>query len=159
MDCNGFLLFPDLRRLFRVFHHCLGEMGYEISDNFKTPYLSKNIAEFWHRWHISLSTWFRDYVYIPMGGSRVKFWRWAWNILVVFVLSGIWHGANWTFLLWGLAHGLLHVVESGKWKVESGKRRKEKLSTFHFPLSTLHSPLSTFLLVTLLGVFQGNGPF
>ena len=120
-------------------------MGFTISDNFRSPYLSKNIAEFWHRWHISLSTWFRDYVYIPMGGSRVKRSRWVLNIMVVFVLSGIWHGANWTFLLWGAAHGLLYVVESGKWKVESLKRRKEKLSTFH-------SPLSTFVLVTLFWV-------
>ena len=86
-------------------------MGFDITDNFRSPYLSKNIAEFWHRWHISLSTWFRDYVYIPLGGNRVKFGRWAFNILVVFVLSGIWHGAAWTFLLWGFAHGLLHIVE------------------------------------------------
>ena len=120
-------------------------MGYEISDNFRSPYLSRNIAEFWHRWHISLSTWFRDYVYIPMGGSRVKLGRWMYNIMVVFVLSGLWHGANWTFLLWGLAHGVLHIVESGKWKV----KREKKLSTFHFPLSTL----LTFLLVTLAWVF------
>ena len=90
---------------------CAKLMGFDITDNFKTPYLSKNIAEFWHRWHISLSTWFRDYVYIPLGGSRVKFGRWAFNILVVFVLSGIWHGAAWTFLFWGFAHGLLHIVE------------------------------------------------
>jgi len=90
---------------------CAKLMGFDISDNFRSPYLSKNIAEFWHRWHISLSTWFRDYVYIPMGGSRVKFGRWAFNIMVVFVLSGIWHGAAWTFLLWGFAHGLLHIVE------------------------------------------------
>ena len=86
-------------------------MGFDISDNFRTPYLAKNIAEFWHRWHISLSTWFRDYVYFPLGGSRVKFGRWAFNILVVFVLSGIWHGAAWTFLYWGFAHGLLHILE------------------------------------------------
>lgn len=115
-------------------------MGYEISDNFRSPYLSKNIGEFWHRWHISLSTWFRDYVYIPMGGNRVRFGRWTWNILVVFVLSGLWHGANWTFLLWGLAHGLLFIVESGKWKVKSGKQK-----TFHFPLFT-------FIFVTLFWV-------
>ena len=86
-------------------------MGFDISDNFRTPYLAKNIAEFWHRWHISLSTWFRDYVYFPLGGSRVKFGRWAFNIMVVFVLSGIWHGAAWTFLFWGFAHGLLHILE------------------------------------------------
>ena len=119
-------------------------MGYSISDNFRTPYLSKNIAEFWHRWHISLSTWFRDYVYIPMGGSRVKFGRWAWNILVVFVLSGIWHGANWTFLLWGLAHGVLHIIE----KV---LRRSERPTT-HWLVEGLRT-VKTFLLVTVFWVF------
>lgn len=119
-------------------------MGFSISDNFRTPYLSKNIAEFWHRWHISLSTWFRDYVYIPMGGSRVKFGRWAWNILVVFVLSGIWHGANWTFLLWGLAHGMLHIIE----KV---LRRNERPTT-HWLVEGLRT-VKTFLLVTLFWVF------
>lgn len=123
-------------------------MGYEISDNFKTPYLSRNIAEFWHRWHISLSTWFRDYVYIPMGGSRVKWSRWAWNIMVVFVLSGIWHGANWTFLLWGLAHGLLHIVENGRWGAKHGKQAAAKGKTSSF----LSLPL-IFLLVTLFWVF------
>ena len=86
-------------------------MGFDISDNFRTPYMAKSIAEYWQRWHISLSTWFRDYVYIPMGGSRVRFGKWALNIMVVFVLSGIWHGANWTYLLWGFSHGLLHIVE------------------------------------------------
>ena len=124
-------------------------MGFDITDNFKTPYLSKSIAEFWHRWHISLSTWFRDYVYIPLGGSRVKFWRWAFNILVVFVLSGIWHGAAWTFLLWGFAHGLLHIVE--------------KCLRDHFPVKVSQSKwlnvtldvlcvAKTFVLVTLFWV-------
>ena len=121
-------------------------MGYRISDNFRSPYLSKNIGEFWHRWHISLSTWFRDYVYIPLGGNRVKYGRWAYNILVVFVLSGIWHGANWTFLLWGLAHGLLFIVErllNGKRRTENGERKTE---------SSLFSVFFTFILVTLFWV-------
>ena len=122
-------------------------MGYEISDNFRSPYLSKNIAEFWHRWHISLSTWFRDYVYIPMGGSRVKLGRWMYNIMVVFVLSGIWHGANWTFLLWGLAHGLLFCI------YKLVKVRREKLGgRKSSQLSTLISQLSTFLFVTIAWV-------
>ena len=86
-------------------------IGYDITNNFNTPYLAKSIADFWHRWHISLSTWFRDYVYFPLGGSRVKFSRWAFNIMVVFVISGIWHGAAWNFLIWGAAHGLLHILE------------------------------------------------
>ena len=128
---------------------CARLMGFDITDNFRTPYLSKNIAEFWHRWHISLSTWFRDYVYIPMGGSRVSFGRWAFNILVVFVLSGIWHGAAWTFLLWGFAHGLLHIVE----KV---LRRHAKTSESHSKAKKWLVDglciLKTFVLVTLFWV-------
>ena len=124
-------------------------MGFDISDNFRTPYLSKNIAEFWHRWHISLSTWFRDYVYFPLGGSRVKFGRWAFNILVVFVLSGIWHGAAWTFLFWGFAHGLLHIVEKAlKQRVPTLEPKSKWLSV---SLDMLRIA-KTFVLVTLFWV-------
>jgi alginate O-acetyltransferase complex protein AlgI len=91
---------------------CAKAMGYNLMDNFKNPYMSKSIGEFWQRWHISLSTWFRDYVYFSLGGNRVKVQRWMINILVVFVLSGLWHGANWTFVLWGLTHGLIYVFEN-----------------------------------------------
>jgi len=90
---------------------CAKSMGYNLMDNFKNPYLSKSIREFWQRWHISLSTWFRDYVYFSLGGNRVKISRWMINILFVFTLSGFWHGANWTFVLWGLAHGLVQIIE------------------------------------------------
>ncbi|NQY66710.1 MAG: restriction endonuclease subunit S, partial [Flavobacteriales bacterium] len=76
-------------------------LGIKIMDNFKTPYLAKSISEFWQRWHISLSTWFRDYLYYPMGGNKVDIGRWIVNILIVFIVSGIWHGANWTFIIWG----------------------------------------------------------
>ena len=124
-------------------------MGFDITDNFKSPYLSKNIAEFWHRWHISLSTWFRDYVYIPLGGSRVKFGRWMFNILVVFVLSGIWHGAAWTFLLWGFAHGLLHIVE----KVLRDRMPKKETQSKWLKISIdALCMLKTFVLVTLFWV-------
>lgn len=81
-------------------------MGYKLTINFDRPYFSKNSTEFWRRWHISLSTWFRDYVYIPLGGNRVPLWRQGVNLLIVFLLSGIWHGANWTFIIWGLLHGI-----------------------------------------------------
>ncbi len=128
---------------------CAKLMGFDLMDNFRSPYLSKNIAEFWHRWHISLSTWFRDYVYIPLGGSRVKFGRWAFNILVVFVLSGIWHGAAWTFLLWGFAHGLLHIVEKAMRKRMPAKETRSKwLKTSVDALCVL----KTFVLVTLFWV-------
>jgi alginate O-acetyltransferase complex protein AlgI len=80
--------------------------GFDIMRNFAYPYFSRDIAEFWRRWHISLSTWFRDYVYFPMGGSRTTDWKIIRNILIVFTVSGFWHGANWTFIIWGLLNGL-----------------------------------------------------
>ena len=79
-------------------------MGYDLMDNFKRPYFSKSIAEFWRRWHISLMSWFKDYLYIPLGGSRVSLPRWVLNMSIVFFVSGLWHGANWTFVAWGLLH-------------------------------------------------------
>jgi alginate O-acetyltransferase complex protein AlgI len=87
-------------------------MGFNLMTNFDRPYMSTSISEFWRRWHISLSTWFRDYVYLPLGGNRVSQSRWYFNILVVFLLSGIWHGANWTFVIWGLLHGVYLIAES-----------------------------------------------
>lgn len=84
--------------------------GIELMKNFRQPYFSKSIPEFWSRWHISLSTWFRDYVYIPLGGNRVSTFLWVRNILVTFLLSGLWHGANWTFVIWGLFHGGLFLL-------------------------------------------------
>ena len=80
----------------------LGRMfGFHFDENFNYPYISKSVTEFWRRWHISLSSWFRDYVYIPFGGNRVKKSRWVFNLAIVWILTGIWHGANWTFVLWG----------------------------------------------------------
>lgn len=80
-------------------------MGFDLMVNFKRPYLATSISEFWGRWHISLSTWFRDYVYIPLGGNRAGRGKWYRNIFIVFLLSGLWHGANWTFVIWGALHG------------------------------------------------------
>ncbi|MGE4291693.1 MAG: MBOAT family protein [Desulfovibrio sp.] len=87
-------------------------MGFRLTENFDRPYFSRSVREFWQRWHISLSTWFRDYVYIPLGGSRVAPWRWHLNILLTFLLSGLWHGANWTFVVWGGLHGAVLVLEN-----------------------------------------------
>jgi D-alanyl-lipoteichoic acid acyltransferase DltB (MBOAT superfamily) len=80
-------------------------MGFNLMVNFRTPYRSANISEFWGRWHISLSSWFRDYLYIPLGGNRVVKWRWYYNLMIVFLVSGLWHGANWTYVIWGGLHG------------------------------------------------------
>ncbi len=84
-------------------------MGFDLMRNFKRPYLAHNIREFWARWHISLSTWFRDYLYIPLGGNRVVKWRWYYNLFITFLISGLWHGADWTFIVWGALHGFYLV--------------------------------------------------
>lgn len=84
-------------------------MGFRLMVNFRSPYFARSIAEFWQRWHISLSTWFRDYVYIPMGGNRHGRLRTFMNLLVVFLLSGLWHGADWKFVIWGAIHGCLLI--------------------------------------------------
>ena len=90
----------------------LGRMfGFHFLENFDYPYISRSVTEFWRRWHISLSSWFRDYVYIPLGGNRVKKSRWVLNILVVWALTGFWHGAQWNFILWGLYYALLLLLE------------------------------------------------
>ncbi len=90
----------------------LGSMlGFTFPENFNMPYISKTITEFWRRWHISLGAWFRDYVYFPLGGSRVKKSKLVRNLFVVWLLTGLWHGANWTFILWGLLYGIIIIIE------------------------------------------------
>ncbi len=86
-------------------------LGFELTENFRRPYFAVSVTDFWHRWHISLSTWLRDYIYIPLGGSRCSRLRNYWNILVTFLVSGIWHGANWTFIVWGGIHGVCLIIE------------------------------------------------
>ncbi len=84
--------------------------GYKLTNNFNMPYLSANVSEFWRRWHISLSTWLRDYVFIPLGGSRGSRWLNYRNLMITMTLGGLWHGAAWGYVLWGIAHGLMLVV-------------------------------------------------
>ena len=129
-------------------------MGIKIMDNFNTPYLAKNISEFWQRWHISLSTWFRDYLYYPLGGNRVKKSRWVINILIVFVVSGIWHGANWTFLIWGALFGFLYLIEKGTNKVFNLQKEYKPFSIGHIFLA-----VKTFVLVTFIWVFFRSQSF
>ena len=89
--------------------------GFHFLENFNYPYISRSVTEFWRRWHISLSTWFRDYVYIPLGGNRVPKGRWILNILIVWTLTGFWHGAQWNFVLWGLYYAVLLLAEKLIW--------------------------------------------
>ncbi|CAF5090650.1 unnamed protein product, partial [Rotaria sp. Silwood1] len=83
--------------------------GIRFLENFNYPYISRSIREFWRRWHISLSNWFRDYLYIPLGGNRASERRVCLNLLIVFLLCGLWHGASWNFIIWGLFHGIFLV--------------------------------------------------
>lgn len=100
--------------------------GFRIPENFKKPYLAKNVGEFWNRWHVSLASWLRDYVYFPMGGSRVKFPRLLFNLMVVMTLSGLWHGSDWRFALWGALHGFFLCVMRTWWKLTTPDGRPPK---------------------------------
>jgi len=127
-------------------------MGFELVKNFNRPYFAKSIAEFWQRWHISLSTWFRDYLYIPLGGNRVGYFRHYFNIFVTFLVSGLWHGANWTFVIWGALHGAYYILES---LCKPIKERIEILLHFdRMPLLKKITEASiTFSLVTFAWIF------
>jgi D-alanyl-lipoteichoic acid acyltransferase DltB (MBOAT superfamily) len=124
-------------------------MGFKLMDNFNMPYFSKSVSEFWKRWHISLSTWFKDYLYISIGGNRVKLPRWIFNILLVFTISGLWHGANWTFILWGAIHGMFLVFAMLKNSIID----KLKLSVFKHRYFLIPNMLITFALVCFAWVF------
>jgi D-alanyl-lipoteichoic acid acyltransferase DltB (MBOAT superfamily) len=127
-------------------------MGFTLMDNFDRPYASQSIAEFWRRWHISLSSWFRDYLYIPLGGNRVPRDRWYFNLLVVFLISGLWHGANWTYIVWGGLHGFYIIASSAT--LPARRRLTAALGLERFPtlLGAIRVVL-TFNLVTLAWIF------
>jgi alginate O-acetyltransferase complex protein AlgI len=127
-------------------------MGFRLMENFRTPYLARSIGEFWKRWHISLSTWFRDYVYIPLGGNRVPRLLWYRNVMIVFLLSGLWHGANWTFVIWGGLHGLYLVC--GEAARPARERLMERFGIRETaPLVRGWSVVTTFILVTIAWTF------
>lgn len=106
-------------------------LGIGLMRNFDRPYFAASIPEFWSRWHISLTSWFKDYVYIPLGGNRVTTGRWVLNVMVVFLLSGLWHGANWTFVIWGAIHGILFIGSRlKKSEIRSQSRIRALLRTF-----------------------------
>jgi D-alanyl-lipoteichoic acid acyltransferase DltB (MBOAT superfamily) len=112
-------------------------LGIELIENFRSPYLATSMKDFWRRWHISLSSWFRDYVYFPLGGNRVSRFRQNFNIMLVFLVSGLWHGANWTFVVWGALHGFYLMGEGVMERIKGGPRIPSWLKIlFVFHLST-----------------------
>jgi len=148
----SFQIYCDFAGYSNIAIGCARILGIRLMCNFSQPYLAVSFADFWHRWHISLSTWFRDYVFIPLGGSRVASPRWHINIIITFLLSGLWHGAQWTFVLWGTIHGFFYLAFG--WTV----RLRQWISNFfkldRWPLPTqIFSQLITFSLITLAWVF------
>ena len=127
-------------------------MGFKLMRNFNRPYLSKSISEFWGRWHISLSTWFKDYLYIPLGGNRVAVPRWYLNLFIVFLVSGLWHGANWTFIIWGGLHGfyLVFALITEKFR----RRVNEAVGlTKHPKVLSVLQIITTFILADFAWIF------
>lgn len=114
--------------------------------NFNKPYLASSIPDFWRRWHISLSTWFRDYLYIPLGGNRVSLIRNYYNLIIVFLVSGLWHGANWTFVIWGGLHGVYQIIYLQYKKLINPEDTKNKIRQ-------LINILAVYLLVTFAWIF------
>lgn len=126
---------------------CARVMGYRLMMNFRRPYLAASIKEFWSRWHISLSTWFRDYLYFPLGGSKVSKLRWYSNLFIVFMVSGLWHGANWTFIVWGALHGTYQIFSV------SFKNFNDRNYLGYRPLTNAFQVLLTFTLVCFAWIF------
>lgn len=124
-------------------------LGYDLMQNFRLPYLAASVRDFWRRWHISLSSWFADYVYIPLGGNRVSVGRWIFNIAAVFLLSGLWHGANWTFVVWGGLHACYYLGESFVDKV----RKRQRMPILSPAAAHCLHVLITFHLVVLAWIF------
>ena len=134
-------------------------MGFRVTENFMLPYFSQNVGDFWRRWHASLMNWFRDYIYFPLGGSRCSKARMYWNTMVVFMVSGLWHGANWTFIFWGAYHGILvclyKITRSVMSKDKSvkgtlGQSHKDNIHySLHLTLRKYMNILMVFVLVTI----------
>lgn len=124
-------------------------MGFKLMNNFNAPYTAKSILDFWRRWHISLSTWFKDYVYFSLGGNRVSVPRWYINIMIVFILSGFWHGASWNFVIWGALHGLFQLMGLTLNRVFPNLAADQLRSVAGIWMYRLF----TFLLVTIAWVF------
>lgn len=127
-------------------------MGFNLMKNFNSPYHAKSISDFWSRWHISLSTWFKDYLYIPLGGSRVSVPRWYFNLFIVFLISGLWHGANWTYIVWGALNGfylIFALITRGARQRAASFLRIDKIPLVYSAIQII----TTFILVDIAWIF------
>lgn len=149
--CFAYQIYSDFSGYSDIAVGAARVLGFDLVRNFERPYFATSIRAFWRRWHISLSTWFRDYVFIPLGGSRVGAWRLAANLMIVFTVSGFWHGANWTYIVWGALHGGFMVAA-----LASSRLREKAWSSagaWAARLRPLVAGLATFHLVTFAWIF------
>lgn len=141
----AFQIFADFQGYTNIARGAARVLGFELMVNFNRPYAALSVTEFWRRWHISLSSWFRDYVYIPLDGGRTAPARGVFNLMVTFILSGLWHGANWTFVVWGALNGLMVALE----RAAGLKPTVERRPGLHYALRLVY----TFMIVTVGWVF------
>ncbi len=157
--CFAFQIYCDFSAYSNIARGLSRILGIELMVNFDRPYVAKSISEFWQRWHISLTTWFRDYVYIPLGGNRGGSIRTQCNIIAIFLISGLWHGANWTYVIWGALHSSFYMVEkifvtfSVKVTPLLGSPKKDAQSIVMSYVGSWFRMLITFLAVTFAWVF------
>ncbi len=147
----AFQIYCDFSGYSDIARGCARVLGFDLMENFKNPYLSKSIKEFWRRWHVSLSTWFMDYVYIPLGGSREGEAKKYRNLIITFLVSGLWHGANWTFVIWGGLHGIYQII--GQATLNTRNKIKSKLHIYGNHAGSMISIIATFTLVCIGWVF------
>jgi alginate O-acetyltransferase complex protein AlgI len=140
----SFQIYCDFAGYSNIAVGCAKILGFDLMINFRRPYFAKSCSEFWHRWHISLSTWFKDYVYIPLGGSKMSKRRTYSNVMITFLVSGLWHGANWTFIVWGGLNGLYQVVLN---------LFKTEITCSNKTLVSIYQMLSTFILINISWIF------
>ena len=152
--CFAFQIYCDFSAYSDIAIGTAKLFGFDLMRNFAYPYFSQTVAEFWRRWHISLSTWFRDYVYIALGGGQVSRWRRAFNVMITFLLSGFWHGAAWNFVFWGGLNGLAIFPETLRPAKQTLRADDIPAGDFLFPsLCTLTCMLSTFIFTCILWIF------
>jgi D-alanyl-lipoteichoic acid acyltransferase DltB (MBOAT superfamily) len=149
----SFQIYCDFGGYSNIAVGCAKIMGFDLMTNFRRPYMATSVTDFWRRWHISLSTWFRDYLYIPLGGNRCSKKRNYFNLLITFVVSGLWHGASWTFIIWGGINGLFQIVID---KIAKNIRKRIQLFLKTDRYQTIvyyFNILFTFILITIAWVF------
>src|SRR5580765_1781683 len=152
--CFAVQIYGDFAGYTHIAIGCARLLGIELMRNFAYPYFSRSIPEFWGRWHISLTNWFRHYLYVSLGGNHVAYRRWLLNVMIVFVVSGFWHGANWTFVVWGAIHGALYLLYAAAWP-ESRRMAAETPGGERLmpSVATLLQMSLTFVLTSIAWVF------